>query len=184
MKKCRNKQCSNEFSPQTTLQKYCFDCVVAKSKDKVKKERDKKDRVEKRALKDKLKRVIDYRNEARRVFQRWIRIRDLGFKCISCDTLLTDIRNYDAGHYYNANSYPQLLFNVYNVNGQCKNRCNNHLSGNLIEYRKGLLGRYGAEVLLELETLADDKTKRDLTKEYYSEITVKYRKMIKELENK
>ena len=177
--KCKTKGCTNEFNQITSLQKYCFECVVLRAKSAVKKKSDKIERQKKNELKNKLKTVSDYRNDARHWFQRWIRMRDVGKKCISCGVLLTDIRTFDAGHYYNAKSYPQLLFNEFNVSGQCKNFCNNYMSGNLIEYRKGIVERYGIEVLAELERLAEDKTKRVLKKEYYIEIAEKYKKLCK-----
>ena len=74
----------------------------------VKKQNERKEREQKKELKEKLKTVSDYRNEARYWFQRWIRMRDVGKPCISCGAMLNDIRNFDTGHYYNAKSYPQL----------------------------------------------------------------------------
>jgi len=61
-----------------------------------------------------------------------------------------------AGHYFAAGSYPALRFNETNVNGQCL-RCNNFLHGNLINYRKGLVRKYGEKKVLELEILAEVK---------------------------
>jgi hypothetical protein len=94
---------------------------------------------------------------------------------------LSAINKYDAGHYYSASGTPQLLFNEFNCNGQCV-FCNQHKSGNLIEYRKGLINRYGIDSLLDLETLADDKSKRTHTKEYYIEIESIYKLKCKNLE--
>ena len=56
------------------------------------------------------------------------------------------------------------------------------ISGNLIEYRKGIIQRYGDEVLNELDSIADDKSKRTLTKEYYIEISDIYKAKCKEIE--
>jgi len=175
------KSCKSEFTQYNSIQRFCFECAVKKAKLHVKKETDKKWKRDKSELKEKLKTVSDYRNSARYWFQRWIRIRDLGKKCISCNATLTDIRTFDAGHYYNAKSYPQLLFNEFNVSGQCKNYCNNYMSGNLIEYRKGIIERYGIEVLNELERLAEDKSKRTLSKEYYQKIEAEYKQRCKDL---
>ena len=174
------KKCKEEFAKITPLQNKCFTCTVAESKLLVAKKLDKEWKVRKKAGKEKLKTITDYRAEARKIFQRWIRIRDLGKTCISCDVLLTDIRDYDAGHYYPAN-HCNLIFNPNNTNGQCV-ACNHHKSGNLIEYRKGILARYGGEVLRELDDIADDKTTRTLSKEYYIQITEKYKKLCKDLE--
>ena len=179
LKKC--KACSILFEPIKSIQPYCFNCTIERAKKHVKKQRDKKERAEKKELKEKLKTVSDYRTEARYWFQRWIRIRDLGTGCISCGVLLTDIRDYHAGHMYQANNYPQLLFNEHAVNGQCI-FCNKHKSGNEHEYRKGIVNRYGIEVLFSLEKLADDKTLRTLNKDYYIDVANDYKKRCKELE--
>ena len=182
MKKCKDKTCRAEFEPIKSIQPYCFDCTIKRAKIHVKKENDRQWKERKKAMKEKVKKISDYRSEARYWFQRWIRLRDVGKKCISCNVLLTDIRTFDAGHYYPAFTYPNLLFNEYNVNGQCKMNCNNMLSGNLIEYRKGIIQRYGDEVLKELDSIAEDKSKRTLTKEYYIEIADIYKAKCKEIE--
>jgi hypothetical protein len=75
--------------------------------------------------------------------------------------------------------HPQLLFNEYNVNGQCKMKCNNMMSGNLIEYRKGIIERYGIGVLDELDKISQDKSVRTLSKEHYIGITKKYKQLCK-----
>ena len=84
LKKC--KACSILFEPIKSIQPYCFNCTIERAKKHVKKQRDKKERAEKKELKEKLKTVSDYRNEARYWFQRWIRMRDVGKSCISCNT--------------------------------------------------------------------------------------------------
>ena len=175
------KKCKLEFKQYTSIQNLCFDCTVKKAKEIVQKEREKKWKKEKSIIKEKLKTVTDYRKEARYWFQRFIRLRDVGKSCISCDVKLSSITKFDAGHYYSASGTPQLLFNEFNCSGQCV-FCNQHKSGNLIEYRKGIIKRYGIKVLNELETLADDKSKRVISKEYYIEIAEKYKKLCKQIE--
>ena len=179
MPKC--KDCKVEFERIKSIQSRCFSCTVKRAKVFVKKENEKEWLERKKVLKAKTKTISDYRKDARYWFQRSIRIRDLGSKCISCEALLTDIRDFDAGHYYNAKNYPTLIFNDFNCAGQCK-FCNNYLSGNLIEYRKGILFRYGYDILLQLENIAEDKTKRTLTKEHYIEIAEKYKLICKSKE--
>jgi len=181
-KKC--KYCKASFVPTKPLQQVCgLTCAINLSKVNTAKESDRKWKKQKQEIKNKLKTISDYRKDARFWFQRWIRIRDLGKTCISCPTLLTDIRDYDAGHYFSAYAYPQTIFNEMNVHGQCVG-CNDHRSGNLIEYRKGLVNRYGMNILLDLEEAADDKSVRVLTKEYYIEIAEEYKARCKNLENK
>ena len=79
-------------------------------------------------------------------FRAWIRRRDEGKPCISCGSFNTS----DASHYYSAGHYPELEHEPDNCHLACK-KCNMFLSGNLIEYRKGLLKRIGLERLQRLD---------------------------------
>jgi hypothetical protein len=91
----------------------------------------------------------ELRLKAGKKFRAYIRKRDTGLPCISCGS-----RNVtDGGHYYSAGNYPALEFNANNVHGQCR-KCNMFLSGNLIEYRKGLIEKIGCDGVEELDTLA------------------------------
>jgi len=182
LKQPKCKHCKQPFTKTQPLQVACsYSCAIELAKPIAKKVIEKKERENKAKLKQSLKTITDYRKDARYWFQRWIRIRDLGKNCISCNTILTAISKYDAGHFYSANAYPQLLFNEFNVNSQCV-FCNQHKSGNLIEYRKGIINRYGIEVLFSLEKLADDKTLRTINKDYYIDVANDYKKRCKELE--
>lgn len=91
---------------------------------------------------------------------KYIRERDKGNPCISCG----EYRTLEAGHFYAAGSYEILRFNFLNIHGQCK-QCNNHVHGNLLEYRKRLIIKIGIEEVEKLEFLSElDKktlTKRD-----------------------
>lgn len=85
---------------------------------------------------------------AQKHFNEFIRLRDRGQRCISC--------NYDfqhAGHYYSAGSYPGLRFNEDNVHGQCIS-CNYYNHGNLTEYRFKLENKIGKERLNKLDRLS------------------------------
>lgn len=88
--------------------------------------------------------------QAEHIFNAWIRNRDKDLPCISCGSY----NGTDAGHYYAAGHYTALRFNEVNVNLQCK-KCNLFLSGNQINYRKGLIAKYGEKKVLMLENSAD-----------------------------
>ena len=79
------------------------------------------------------------------VFNRWIRNRDEGLTCISCNGKYSQ-----AGHYIAQGSSSNLRFNEDNVNGQCAG-CNTFKSGNLIEYRIGLVKKIGIKRVQWLE---------------------------------
>lgn len=112
----------------------------------------KKARRIKKANKQSLLTKKDYLNILQSVFNKYIRLRDFGNKCISCQSQL--INNYHAGHYYSVGYYPELRFNEINVNGQCP-RCNTRLRGNLISYRVGIIARHGQYAMDELDRLAN-----------------------------
>ena len=83
--------------------------------------------------------------KAQFIFNKFIRERDKDKGCISCNSGVDH-----AGHYLSQGHHSALRFNEVNVNGQCL-RCNNFLHGNLINYRQGLVKKYGEQKVLLLE---------------------------------
>lgn len=81
-------------------------------------------------------------------FNAWIRNRDKDLGCISCGREVQQ-----AGHYLSVGHHAHLRFSEFNCAGQCI-RCNLYLSGNLINYRQGLVKRYGENKVLMLEACA------------------------------
>ena len=79
-------------------------------------------------------------------FNKWIRLRDHGKGCASCNSPTFT----DAGHFYPSGHYPNLRYNENNVHGQCK-ACNYFKHGNLIEYRKRITNRITKTELIELD---------------------------------
>lgn len=80
----------------------------------------------------------------------YIRERDkvLYGKCISCNSGITE-----AGHRFPVGSYNGMRFLINNIHGQ-ETSCNRFKSGNLDEYDKGLINRYGQEYLDKLKKQA------------------------------
>lgn len=83
-----------------------------------------------------------------RIFNQFIRLRDWGKGCISCTTGAVE----NAGHFKScgAEPKPSMRFDERNVNGQCIH-CNYTLGGNEKGYEKGLIKKYGAGIIRELE---------------------------------
>ena len=81
-------------------------------------------------------------------FNRFIRLRDADKGCISCGREVQQ-----AGHYLSVGHHGHLRFSEFNCAGQCI-RCNNFLHGNLINYRHGLVKKYGENKVLMLEACA------------------------------
>lgn len=123
-----------------------------------------------------LKNRSDYLREAQTIFNKYIRLRDWDKPCISCGRYHTG--QYHAGHYRTVGSNPSLRFNELNVHKQCA-PCNNHLSGNIIEYRKGLIERIG---ITNVDFLEGNHKPNKYTIEEIEEIKALYRLKIKELE--
>lgn len=150
-RKC--KGCGKHYTPhpaQNSLNNWCSPpcghkiamAGIAKERKKrgVAQRRD--DRIKKIALKTR----GECAKEAQTAFNRYIRVRDHGKPCISCGA----DNPAHAGHYRSIGGHAQLRFNLLNCHAQCV-RCNMHLSGNLIEYRKGLIERIGVNNVESLE---------------------------------
>lgn len=108
--------------------------------------------------------------EARRVFQKWIRERDKDLPCVSCGNPFAE--DYHAGHFKKAEVYSQLIFHRHNCHKQCV-RCNVFLGGNEANYRVELIKRIGEEAVNELEQSIPNKVYR-YSNEELKEIIKKY----------
>jgi hypothetical protein len=113
----------------------------------------------------------------------YVRIRDFGKGCISCDTGAVE----DAGHFYPIGSkyrVNRLRFDTRAIHGQCR-KCNSYTGGgNVHGYRAGLIRRYGEAFLLELDDLkrsADQGLLEPLTKDEVRSIAAEHRKLAREL---
>ena len=172
MKTRKCKYCKEQFQPITTLQKNCFEpnCVT----DWINETKQKQWTKRKAKLKAELMTLSDYVKLAQQVFNKYIRLRDAGKNCISCNK---PALKENAGHYYNANNHWNVRFNELNVHLQCE-YCNTFLSGNLIEYRNNLINKIGLEQLILLEAEAN-KT-RKFTVNELKEIINTYKEKIKQ----
>lgn len=155
------KICGDRFIPLKPFNNTCSegckaiqwvrDCEKVKKKEnnKAKKEFNASDR--KKLTKD-----------AQTAFNSYIRTRD-GKKCISCGfeshfdaTGNFIVRQFHAGHYKSQGGNSALRFNELNCHAQCS-ICNNHLSGNLANYRMNLIKKIGEDAVIELETTKNTK---------------------------
>lgn len=166
-KKC--KVCSLPFTPARPLQKVCSPrCAMKIAREVVAKA----DRKETKLKLDALQTKPQLVKKAQAAFNAYIRARDKGKPCISCDTPLSDEPNSaDAGHFRSVGSAPHMRFVEDNCWLQCK-KCNRHLAGNAVEYRKRLLERIGQQ---RLEQIENDNVLRKYTKEALEEIAKHYR---------
>jgi hypothetical protein len=97
-----------------------------------------------------IKPLSKWLKEAERHCNRYVRMRDAHLPCISCGTTNPSIQ-YAAGHFRTVKAAPQLRFNLDNIHKQCNSNCNNHLSGNIANYRPRLIKRIGIDRVEALE---------------------------------
>lgn len=97
---------------------------------------------------EKLKPLSKWLKEAQAACNVYIRERDKDKPCISCGRFHQGA--YDAGHYRSVGAAPSLRFDEANIHRQCV-PCNQHKSGNVIEYRLGLIQRIGQAEVERLE---------------------------------
>ena len=126
-------------------------------------------------MKTDLMTLQDYIKIAQQVFNKWIRQRDKGLNCISCDK---EAKKENCGHYYNANNHWSVRFDEDNCHLQCEH-CNTFLSGNLIPYRENLIKKIGQERFDILSEKANET--RKFTKEEVQEIINEYKKRLKNI---
>jgi hypothetical protein len=171
MPRCKN--CKEKFEPIRFNHKYCLkdECIrafVSEVKEKSWKET-------KVRLKDGLKTNQDWLKEAQTIFNKYIRLRDMGLLCVSCNTVP---KKKNAGHYFSSGGHSNVRFDEDNVHLQCEH-CNTYLSGNLLNYQIGIEKRIGADKLIELQAKAH--IEKRWTVDELKEIIKKYKTKVRSL---
>ena len=178
------KECGAYYIKKQSTQQVCsMKCAIAYSKRKAeekRKKQEKSDRLEAsrrmRERKEKLKSRSDWLKDLQRVFNEFIRLRDVDLPCISCGRYHQG--QYHAGHYRSVGACPELRFNEDNAHKQCS-ACNSHLSGNILEYRLGLIEKIGLERVEFLER--KDHPPLKLSVEEIKALIKVYRAKVREL---
>jgi len=198
MRKCRYckaelpkaKDCNDPFKKGG----FCnVNCMAAHGLAKSKASKEKAERKELKARKEKLKTKADWTKEAQKEFNRFIRLSDHGKDCISCDTPIIEIEGeqgwkyggaWDCGHYLTVGGHPELRFTEDNAHKQCKS-CNAGSSkyGNkgksvADRYREKLIDRIGIKMV---EWLEGPHEPAKYTIDDLKEIKAKYRRLANEL---
>lgn len=146
----RCKVCRELFTKTYFNQKACSrECrVQMKPKQKVKKPKKKK-------LQTLLK-------DFEKVFNAWIRKRDAGKPCISCD----QYNELQAGHFWAVQGYKALRFDEDNVHGECAG-CNCYDESHLIPYSINLQKKIGITEFQDLIRRAENYKAGKYQNEYY-----------------
>jgi hypothetical protein len=173
--------CGDEFLPPNTIRKVCFkfDCQVTYATAHALKSHEKRVKAERKDLRErreKAKPLSWHKAETQRWVNKYVRLRDAKEPCISCGRQHTG--QYHAGHYRTVGSCPELRFEELNIHKQCS-ACNNHLSGNIVNYRLRLVERIGVGAVEWLEGKHEPK---HYTIDDLKAIKAKYKTLCRELE--
>lgn len=178
-KKCANPECAQIFTPSKMGQKVCgYVCGLAiapSNRDRAVKALKQVDRLATRAARERIKSKGDHARDAQQAFNAWIRERDAALPCVSCGRHHEG--QYHAGHFRTVAGSPELRFEPLNVHKQCA-PCNNHKSGDIVNYRLELVRRIGLEKLEWLEGTHEPKR---YTIEDLKAITAEYRLKLRQL---
>lgn len=178
-KKCRVAACRASFVPSRMGQAVCSPaCALIDGPRHAPKARKALADIERKDIKvrkEKLKSRADHLKDTQQAFNAWVRARDAALPCVSCGRHHEG--QYHAGHYRTVGANPELRFEPLNAWKQCA-PCNNHLSGNLINYRISLLQRIGEEKVAWLEGPHEAKK---YTVDELKTMTADYRAKTKEL---
>ena len=160
---------------QRRRQKAAEKALAKLKKERQQKEREAKDKLKIRKLA--VKPLSYFAKQAQTAFNAYIRERDKDLPCISCGRHHTG--QYHAGHYRTTKAMPELRFDEDNVHKQCS-ACNNHLSGNIENYRPALIEKIGQE---RFDRLIGAHELPKWKREDYERIRDEYRRKLKELKS-
>lgn len=169
--------CRTSFTTRLLMAKVCSPvCAISWGKSKrakAEKVAAIKDKRDTKAKLDDMRGKPELVKKAQTAFNAFIRSRDAGKPCISCNKPLqaaTVGGAFDCGHYRSVGSAVHMRFVEDNAHGQCKH-CNRHLAGNHVAYRAGLIERIG---LRSVELIESDQTLRKYAREGLLEIAKHY----------
>ena len=165
------KVCRSEFVKRSMTHKCCSpECAQEFAKlERIKSQKKQEREISKmvREKKDALRPISEFLERAQAAFNRYVRVRDHDYGCISCDKTKYWPAHFHAGHYKSVGADSYLRFNLWNVHKQCV-QCNHFFSGNVNEYAKRLPDRIGKD---RFEFLESSPKTRKYTREYLERLT-------------
>jgi hypothetical protein len=167
----RCKNCREKFEPIRFNHKFCLkdECIKAF----VEEVKTNQWKTTKKRMKEDLKTLQDWLKETQTIFNKYIRLRDMGLVCISCQQKINGVKH--ASHYLSSGGHSAVRFHEDNVWVSCY-KCNVMLSGNQIEYRKSLIKKIGVKRVEWLEEHGNHVKKwtieelKELIKEYKTKV--------------
>ncbi len=148
------KDCYTEWLLTTPDGKLIIEQTTLRAKRKVVKQVKKETRNWIKEQKEQIKRKSDYEREMQYIVNWIVRAIDSEKGCISCSHGWNEkwTRRQQAGHYHSVGVHSNLRFNVFNIFLQCQ-RCNEFLSGNIRNYRTGIIYHYSHDLIEYIESL-------------------------------
>lgn len=172
--------CGQKFVPMRSMQSACgVSCAQAMAQRKREKESARKEQEGRRQTRAKLltlKPLSYWRNRAQAAVNRFVRLRDAEQPCISCGA--TTAVQWHAGHLLSRGARPELALEPRNIYKQCS-QCNDHMSGNIINYRASLIRLKGRE---EVDWLEGPHQAKHYSAEDFRAIEAEYKAKANRLE--
>lgn len=157
-RRCKYSQCKAELPPASKctdyMQKRGFcnvECATQCGLERAGKAKERKQKQELRQAKERVKTRPELAREAQTAINAYVRLRDMGKPCISCDKPDDGTHQRHASHYRSVGACSSLRFNLKNIYASCQ-QCNTSKSGNIIEYRIRLVRNYGEDLVSWLES--------------------------------
>jgi hypothetical protein len=174
---CKVRGCRNKFYPVNSFHNSCsLECAIKLTEQQNKAKKAKRRREDKKRL-EALQPYSYWVKKCQTAFNKYIRERDKNEPCISCGRHHKG--QYHSGHYLTVGSSPGLRFHPWNCHKQCS-ACNNHLSGNITNYRINLIEKIG---LKNAEWLENNRNGYTPTVEELKEIEAYYKEFVRFIAN-
>lgn len=164
--------CSELFKPTRPLQKACCHACAAIVGAAMTANKQRKVDAE---HKQDLKPLNYWAKRAEKACNAFIRLRDAGDPCISCQTY--DAPEYHAGHCYTVAARPDIRYNEDNIHLQCGS-CNTYKGGMVGDYKIRVAKKIGQA---RLDALVRVNPAFKKTRDYYQEIEAYYKAKTKQL---
>lgn len=153
----------------------CVDAWYESQKDKLKAKKEREDKRCDRAKRESMKTLTEWKADAQKAVNEYVRYRDWGKPCISCRRPWDS--TFQAGHFRSRGAAPQLALDPRNIAGQCV-QCNLHKHGNQAAFRVGLVEREGVDLV---EAIESENDPLKLKAEELRQLKVIYRGKAREL---
>ena len=111
---------------------------------------------------------------------KYVRLRDHGKPCISCDWPDDGSNARHASHFRSVGSCSSVRFNTLNIHASCA-QCNTSKSGNISQYRPRLIEKIGVELV---EWVERQPIQKKYTKEYLIKFETTFKKLCKREQRK